>query len=248
MDILIVGYLIYRIYRLLKGSIAFNIFVGVMLLFGLWWFVKQLGMDLLSMILGQFVSVGVILVVIIFQPEVRRFLLLLGDTTLKGKLSFFEDIFTETLGLENETKKPTDLLHKAILKLSESKTGALIVLVPNSGLEHFNKTGVKINAEFTTELLESIFSKESPLHDGATVLSNGKIMLASCILPITEDPSLPVVMGLRHRAAIGITESINVSAFIVSEETGRISFARKGKLYQHLEEDQILQFINLYFK
>jgi len=233
---------------LLKGSIAFNIFVGVVLLFTVWRLVSFLEMDLLSLLLGQFVSVGVIILVIIFQPEIRRFLLLLGDTTLKGKLTIFEDLFKETPQNQIDNTKYYDILLQAVSRLSKKKVGALIVLHNSTDSHYFNKTGVRMNAELTAELIESIFSKESPLHDGATVIGGGKILLASCILPITEDTNLPVSMGLRHRAAIGITEATNVSAFIVSEETGKIGFARKGKLFQDLEDEQITQFIQLYYR
>ncbi|MEO0043563.1 MAG: hypothetical protein RL329_3011 [Bacteroidota bacterium] len=236
-DILIVGYLMFQIYKLLKGSVAFNIFVGVILLYAFSWLVRALKMELLSLILGQFVSVGVIVVAIVFQPEIRRFLLVLGNSTLKSRLNFLHR-FTKTSELQTvAVDSELESLKAAILLLSAQRTGALIVLANNLSLTQFSNSGVVLDAVLTKALLLSIFNKESPLHDGAVIITDNKIHAASCILPVSDNPEIPQDMGLRHRAAVGITESVNVTAIIVSEETGKIAFANRGRLHMGLSNE-----------
>ena len=243
LDILIVGYLFFIVYRLLRGSIAFNIFIGIGLLYILSWVVKALKMDLLSMILGQFVNIGFIIIVIIFQPEVRKFLLYLGNSTMKGRMTFFNKI----LGVEWLTKDvQTDIqqeIQSVLLKLSASYTGALIIIDYDNNLANMINSGVKLDAHISQNLLLSIFNKESPLHDGAVIISNHRIVAASCVLPLSERSDLPAEIGLRHRAAIGISEVSNILAFIVSEENGRISVAYQGKFYNNLDEAALGQYI-----
>ncbi len=243
LDILIVGYLFFIVYRLLRGSIAFNIFIGIGLLYLLSWVVKALKMDLLSMILGQFVNIGFIIIVIIFQPEVRKFLLYLGNSTMKGRMTFFNKI----LGVEWLTKDvQSDIqqdIQSVLLKLSASNTGALIIIDYDNNLANMINSGVKIDAHISQNLLLSIFNKESPLHDGAVIVSNHRIVAASCVLPLSERSDLPAEIGLRHRAAIGISEVSNILAFIVSEENGRISVAYQGKFYNHLDDAALGQYI-----
>jgi diadenylate cyclase len=243
LDILIVGYLFFIVYRLLRGSIAFNIFIGIGLLYLLSWVVKALKMDLLSMILGQFVNIGFIIIVIIFQPEVRKFLLYLGNSTMKGRMTFFNKI----LGVEWLTKDvQSDIqqdIQSVLLRLSASYTGALIIIDYDNNLANMINSGVKIDAHISQNLLLSIFNKESPLHDGAVIISNHRIVAASCVLPLSERSDLPAEIGLRHRAAIGISEVSNILAFIVSEENGRISVAYQGKFYNNLDEAALGQYI-----
>ena len=247
LDILIVGYLIYRLYRLLKGSIAFNIFVGVVLLYVIFWLVGVLKMDLLSEILKQFVNVGVIVIIIIFQPEVRRFLLLLGKTTLSQRSNFFGNWLDRNF--EDIEKKQSSIqeIKSALLRLSKEKLGALVVLSKNIDLDNISHSGIPVNAELSQQLIQSIFQKESPLHDGAVVIDNHKILAASCVLPVSESPSLPKSAGLRHRAAVGITERSNVATFIVSEETGSIGFAYEGHLQRRLSEQKLLELLNEHY-
>jgi diadenylate cyclase len=232
LDILIVGFLFYQIYRLLKGSIAFNIFVGVITLYVVWMIVDALKMDMLKMLLGQFVSVGVLILIIIFQPEVRRFLLFLGNTTLRRRFNFFEKFFTKGYSEAEQTKHNYQMrqITGALQRFSRTKTGALIVFAQDSNLEGLVSGGVSIDANISQSLLESIFNKESPLHDGAVIIAKEKIKRASCVLPVSENPDLPKGVGLRHRAGVGITEKAQVSCFIVSEESGKISLAKEGKI------------------
>ncbi len=237
-DILVVGYIIYRLYRLLKGTIAFNIFIGLVSLFSMWWLVEVLEMQLLTVFLGQFVSVGVILVIIIFQPEVRRFLLLLGDTTLKQRAKFLSGLFktekSETKYLSDQT---TIYIKRALEHFRNTKTGALMIFAEGVDTELLETNGILLNAKLSDELLISIFHKESPLHDGAVIVNNNQIRAAKCILPVSESTWIPGHLGLRHRAAIGVSEQLNVPVLVVSEESGTISLVNNGTISLELTPD-----------
>ena len=239
LDILIVGYLMYQIYKLLRGNIAFNIFIGVLTLYVVWWLVNQLQMDLLSAVLDQFVSVGVIVIIIIFQQEVRRFLLFLGNTTVRQRFNFLGRFFDRSFEAPEPEDRQINALKAAILRMGRRKTGALIVMAKNLDLNGLVSPGVTLDANITEALIESIFNKSSPLHDGAVLISHGKISAASCVLPVSENPNLPKSAGLRHRAAVGITERADVAAFVVSEETGKISVAYEGKLKMQVSEEEL---------
>jgi diadenylate cyclase len=242
LDILIVAYLLYQLYKLLRGSIAFNIFIGLLLLYSSWFVVNQLNMDLLSSILDQFVKVGIIILIIIFQPEARRFLLILGNTTLRQRSHFLDRILDRggmiTRSQEERTKAQEAIL-KAVLRMSRHRVGALIVFNQNFSLEGMATGGVVLDAQISQGLIESIFAKESPLHDGAVLIDNLKIQKASTILPVSEQTDLPKSVGLRHRAAVGICEKTNAVALVVSEETGGISFAEGGQLERKLSEERL---------
>jgi diadenylate cyclase len=242
-DILVVGFLIYQVYKLLRGSVALNIFVGVLSLYALWWLVGILKMELLSKILSQFVSVGVIVIAIVFQQELRRFLLLLGNQALRGRLQL------KSFKSEDKQDKSLEInaLRQSILTLSEDKTGALIVLSDSSTMINFSESGVILDAKINKNLILSIFNKESPLHDGAIIIANHKIHTASSILPISDNTDLPQSAGLRHRAALGVSEATNVAAFIVSEESGEISVAYQGKLEMNLDEAQLDKMLTKYY-
>ncbi len=250
LDILIVGFLLYRLYLLLRGSIAFNIFIGVTLVFVLSWLVKALEMDLLSSVLGTFVDVGVLMLLIIFQPEVRRFLLILGNTTIRQRSNFLSRLLDRQFKVTpDEQQNNIAAVKNAMLRMSRTKTGALIVLGSSLNLEFFSGSGVVLEAKITEPLIESIFNKESPLHDGAMIISEGKIHAASCVLPLSSNPSLPKSAGLRHRAAVGVTENnASVAAFIVSEESGNIAYAYKGILQRRLTEQQLHRLLQQHFE
>ncbi|MEM9916765.1 MAG: diadenylate cyclase CdaA [Bacteroidota bacterium] len=241
LDIVIVGYLFYQLYKLLRGSIAFNIFIGVMLLFALWWLVGVLQMDLLSSLLNQIVSVGVLMLLIVFQPEVRRFLLILGNNTLRQRSNFLKRLIDRNLPKQERVQAHVDAVRKAILRMSQQKTGALIVFAESQDLGFLSSQNVSLDANISQPLIESVFNKSSPLHDGAMVISGNKILAASSVLPLSSNPDLPKSLGLRHRAALGITEHSNVAVVIVSEESGRIAFASKGKLELKLTEAQLAE-------
>lgn len=248
LDILIVGYLIYQIYKLLKGSIAFNIFIGVITLFITYWIVDALNMLLLSRLLNSLAQTGVVILVIIFQPEIRRFLLLLGDTTLRQRSNFWNRLFDRAVPKDVEEKQRiVKAIKMALQRMSKQKIGALVVLANELNLSVINNSGIKINAQISSELLQSIFNKESPLHDGAVMISQNKIQSAGCILPVSENPHLPNDIGLRHRAGIGITEKAKVAVLIVSEETGQISYAHEGHLYRNLSDEKLSAVLDQFY-
>lgn len=239
-DVLIVSYLLYFLYKLLRGSIAIKIFVGVIILYGLWWAVGLLDMKLLSFILSKFIGFGVIILIIIFQPEVRRFLVALANTTLRGRFTFFERFFRFQTISDVEKNKGVRQMKKAILNFSATKTGALIVLMNGRDPEMFHNNGTYLNAKISQVLLETIFQKQSPMHDGAAIISKDKIYSAGTVLPLSSNPDIPQKYGLRHRAALGITESTMVAVIVVSEEKGTISYVFKGKLTPNISE-QVLE-------
>lgn len=247
LDILIFGYLIYRIYKLLRGSIAFNIFIGVTILYVVFWLVRALKMDLLSNLMGGIVSVGVVVLIVIFQPEVRRFLLLLGNTTLEQRSNFISRLWVKNFEPSHARQREIINIVSAMVKMGKEKTGALMVLSKNFDLEDIRSSGTAINANISQLLLLSIFQKESPLHDGAVIIGNGKILAAGCILPVSDSRNLPASAGLRHRAAVGITERSNIAALIVSEESGKLSFALEGKLERGISPEQLKTLLKEYY-
>lgn len=239
LDILIVGYLMFQLYKLLKGSIAFNILIGIFTLFAAGWIVRELDMGLLSAILGKFANVGVLIFIIIFQPEARRFLVLLGNTTLRQRSKVLDRLLNRSFDNSAQRQGNIDALKSALLRFSRDKTGALIVLNRNMSLEGLISSGVRIDGLVSQPLLESIFQKYSPMHDGAVVIGQGKVQWASCVLPVSDSQELPKSVGLRHRASVGITERAGVAAFVVSEETGNIAFAYGGQLERRLDEARL---------
>ena len=229
LDIFLVGLLFYGLYYLVKGTTAIKIFFGIVsITLGLK-IVTALHMELLSYILGAFVNVGFIALIIIFQPEVRRFLLGIGNT----KISLAFKSLIANLGFRYKEEKSLDLdaICEACASMSQDKVGALILLTQENNLNEIIETGVTINAVISKPLIENIFFKNSPLHDGAMVIANNKICAARCILPITQNINLPGSYGLRHRAGIGITENSDCIALVVSEETGSIRIINGGRVY-----------------
>ena len=249
LDVVIVSYLLYQLYKLLRGSVAFNIFIGVITLYVLWFVVGLLGMDMLSAVLGQFVSVGVIIIIIIFQPEIRRFLILLGNNTLRQRSQVLRRLFRLGERDTNSRRQSEQLeVHKAMIKLAKEKTGALIVITDNAAGEPIGPSGTKVNAEVSDALLRTIFNKHTPLHDGAVLIEKGKVYAAGCVLPVTDRSDLPQALGLRHRAAIGLTERSRATCFVVSEERGTISVAKNGKLLRRLSESKLLEELSVAYQ
>lgn len=238
LDILLVAILLYQLHRLVQGTVAMNIFIGILAIYFVWKIVQALKMDVLSEVLGQFINVGIIALLIVFQPELRRFLLLIGTPEILQKFSLGRKL------LSWRTKRrifASDLqaITKACKEMSETKTGALIILSTGSDLNFYVKTGEQMEAKISAKTLESIFYKNSPLHDGAVIISNGKIRAARCVLPITGRDDFPGHLGMRHRAAAGITEASDALAIIVSEQTGEISLAKGGHIENGLSADEL---------
>ena len=229
LDVLMVGLLIYWLIRVVRGTSAVNIFIGVLLLYVVWIASRALGMKLLSFILGQVLGVGVVALLVIFQPEIRRFLLRISSSTTAAQQGVFKKLFRQSRA---GGMAPGELeeLTAACRKMSETKTGALIVLRHGSALGDILDTGDEIDARINRRLIENIFFKNSPLHDGAMVITANRILAARCTLPITQRQDIPAHYGMRHRAAIGMSEVSDASVIVVSEETGDISFVSDGQI------------------
>ncbi len=249
LDVIITGLLLYYVYRILKGSLAFPIFIGIIIIYIIYWIVRVLNMSLLTMIIGQFVSVGVILIIIIFHPEARRFLLVLGSSTLiRREGSFLQRLFSNTVDDDDKEDRYKELMaiKSAMMRMSGDRIGALIVFPGIMTLEKLATTGIRLDSEINQSILISIFNTNSPLHDGAVVIHKGRIHSASCILPVSENRNLPQSVGLRHRSAVGVTEGSKSTAFVVSEETGQISYAREGRLIRNLSEEELYEALSRY--
>ena len=228
-DILLVAIILYQLYKLVHGTVAMNIFVGLMLLYLVWLIVKFLNLSLLSTILDSFISVGVIAVIVLFQQEIRKFLLLLGNTDFVKKRFAITRYLADA---SNQTTSGSTIreICRACRNMSKTKTGALIVLANNSELTTFVQSGDPLNADVSYRLIESIFFKNSPMHDGAMIIVGDRIKAARCVLPVDDDLVLPPHFGLRHRAALSMSNETEASIVVVSEETGSISFVRAGEI------------------
>jgi diadenylate cyclase len=227
-DIFLVAVLLYELYKLLKGTVAINIFFGIVAVVLIWQVVNALQMELLSKILGAFISVGFIALIVIFQPEIRRFLLALGTTTFmrsKGRRFLFW-----RLNIDSLPSIDANAIVMASSRMAEVKQGALIILTRKNELKQYINTGEVIEARLSAPLLENIFYGQGPLHDGAVIISGNTIMAAACILPVSGNTEIPKRLGLRHRAAVGITEVSDAVAIVVSEENGKISYSVGRKL------------------
>ncbi|GAB5539112.1 MAG: diadenylate cyclase CdaA [Salibacteraceae bacterium] len=230
-DILLVAFLLYKLYELIRGTIAIRIFFGVISIYLIWLLVTALQMELMSQIFRQFINVGVIALIIVFQQEIRRFLLAIGNS------GFFQNIgvsggLWNWLGKTEPSKINLNLhaLGEAVFNLSRTKMGALIVIQRNADIQNVIDSGKKVNADISAMLLENIFFKNSPLHDGAVVIRNNKIAAASCTLPLSVNERIPSNYGMRHRAALGISEESDAITIVVSEESGEVSLVVDGHL------------------
>lgn len=240
-DILLVAILLYQMYLLIRGTGAINIFLGILSIYLIWWLVRIFEMELLTAILGQFISVGVLALIIVFQPEIRRFLLLLGTRSFLNRNP--KGIFRRLWQMEESAKLNVSAIVNACQRFAENKTGALMVLTHENDLAFFVETGELIDAKISEQLLENIFFKNSPLHDGAVIITNNRIRAARCVLPVTESREFPTNLGLRHRAAAGITAQSDAIAVIVSEQTGKISWTKGGEIRRNVKPVQLREFL-----
>ena len=231
-DIILVALLFYQLYMLIRGTVAFSITMGIAVFYIFWWIVRAMQMELLSTILGSVLGVGVIALIIVFQQEIRRFLIFIGSRYVEGNRISVEKILN--LRLESKPKVKIRSIMKAVMQFSLEKTGALIVIQRRSNLDMYAETGDVLNAETSSRLFVSIFNKTSPLHDGAVIVENDKVKAARVILPVTEKMDLPPEYGLRYRAGLGISEVTDSLVIIVSEETGQISMAENGILQKNI--------------
>lgn len=244
LDVVLVAFLIYQLYNLIRGTIAANIFIGMALIFGIYFVVKALHMQLLTGILGKFVDVGILALIIVFQQEVRRFLLLIGkNASLQRNKAWWQYFFGKADAEKNNYARIKPIID-ACKSLKQSRTGALIVFTKYYDEQFYQNSCEVIESKISKRLLEAIFQKTSPLHDGAVVISENKIKSASCILPLTEKADLPAQFGLRHRAGIGVSETNDATAIIVSEETGEISYARQGRVKMNISFAELEKLLN----
>tara|TARA_R110000850_G_scaffold79951_9_gene171989 strand:+ start:62 stop:943 length:882 start_codon:yes stop_codon:yes gene_type:complete len=243
-DIALVAALLYQVYKLLKGSVAIKIFLGFLSIYLIYLLVRALRMELLSAILGQFMGVGVIAAIIIFAPEIRKFLLLIGRSSLLSDDNVWKDMLFFWRKKDNSLFNISPIID-ASKTLAGSNTGALMVISKSTELKFYAESGDILDAELSKRLLISIFNKYSPLHDGAVIIHNGKIKAARCILPVTER-EVPAQFGLRHRAAIGMSEATDAIVLIISEETGQLSMSKNGKIIHNMSFQEIRETINDY--
>ena len=235
-DVLLVTGLLYQLYKLLRGSVALNVALGLLSVYLLYLVVAALGLGLLTAILGQFMSVGVLASIILFQQEIRRFLLNVGKVALEGG---------GPLGWWRRPGRPAAgalriaAFTEAAKSLAGKETGALICFSLSSDLSSYAESGDRLDAEPSKRLLLAIFHKTSPLHDGAVIVARGRLVAARCILPVSQNPEVPASLGLRHRAALGLTEASDAVVLVVSEETGQMSLVRHGEIYQGLSAAEL---------
>ncbi len=229
-DILLVALLLFYLYKLVRGTVAINIFIGIVMIYLIWKLTALLNMDVLSNLLGKFISVGFFALIVVFQEEIRKFLLLLGSTNFTNKrnvVRYFKFL--------NQTREGSNLNLKILINscedMSKSKMGAIIVLQKNNSLDFTLNENNYSNIQLTPQVLESIFFKNSPLHDGAIVIENNIIIATRVILPLSDRSNIPSRYGLRHRAAIGITEKTDALVLVISEQTGEVVYFKNGSFF-----------------
>ncbi len=244
-DVFLVAILLYYVYKLVKGTVAINIFIGIIIVYAIWRVTAFLNMSMLHRIFDGFIKVGIIALIVVFQPEIRKFLLMVGSTNLSGRGKFFKKM--KFLKTEVETETDIDAIVKACERMGQSKTGALIVLERNNNLDFLTNTGDEMNIKVTQPIIESIFFKNSPLHDGAIIIENNIVKATRVILPVNNEKHIPQRFGLRHRAAVGITEKTDALALVVSEETGQLSYLKNGDfvMFEDIQELATLLFKDL---
>ena len=239
LDIVLVALMLYYLYRIMRESGTTNIFYGVLAFIVLWVLASEiLEMRLIGSILDKFMSIGLLILVILFQDQIKRFLVELGS---KKRWKFLTSIFHHRKDEDNTADLHTRVMPivYACMAMAKSKTGALIVIQQEVPLESYEKTGDFINSEINSRLIENIFFKNSPLHDGALIISSNRLKAAGCILPVSHDTNVPRSLGLRHRSALGISQATDAFAIVVSEETGNISAAYRGKLSLRLSSTEL---------
>lgn len=237
LDILLVAFLLYQLYRLIKGTVAINIFAGILVVLFIWWLVRLLNMSLLSTILSSVIGVGAIAVIIVFQQEIRRFLLVIGTQDIFNKSYPFQKYFNRNYSdISNQTLKQ---VVRACRNLAKTKTGALIVISVRSELLTYIQSGDVLDSEVHHRILETLFFKNSPMHDGATIVVGNQVKAARCVLPINDDLIIPAQYGLRHRAALSMAMETDSVIVTVSEETGKMALAKGSELKTDLSHEAL---------
>lgn len=239
-DVVLVALFLFLLYRIVRGTAAINIFFGILAIYILWKVVTALHLTLLGEILGSFISVGVIALIVVFQPEIRRFLLVVGTPRLiKDRRRLFSWIIQDG----SRDNLDVDKIVKACMEMGKSRTGALIICAKQNELQPFAETGVMMDALLSVPLIQNIFYKNNPLHDGALIILKNRIKAARCVLPITKNREFPADYGLRHRAAAGVTEISDAIAIIVSEQTGQLAYSKNGDIFTEVSPAKLKNFL-----
>jgi diadenylate cyclase len=244
LDILLVAFIIYQLYNLIRGTIAVNILLGMGVIYALYFVVRLLHMPVLTEIIGYFKDASIIVIIVVFQQEIRRFLLLVGkNASLQRNKAWWRYFFGKAQDEKNNYARIKPIIDACKI-LKQTRTGALIVFAKYYDEQFYQNSCEVMDAKISKRLLEAIFQKTSPLHDGAVVIAENKIKSASCILPLTDKVDLPPQFGLRHRAGIGVTEANEATAIIISEETGEISYAKQGKVKMNISFAELEKLLN----
>jgi uncharacterized protein (TIGR00159 family) len=247
LDLLLVVFLSFQLFKLLKGSLAFNILIGLLTIYIFWLLVRYFEMPLMASFLGQFAQVGIIAILIVFQQEIRKFLLVIGNSSVLGENKKWWNVLPWKWKINESFNTPFDEIVEACRELAAQKAGAIIVFPITSEMKFIASSGELMDSIISKRLLLSIFNKTSPLHDGAVIVSNGKIKAANCVLPVSENPAIINKYGLRHLAGIGITELTDAICLVVSEEKGSISFVIEGKVEEGLLAEEMIDRLNAAF-
>lgn len=238
-DIVFVAILLFYMYKLVKGTVAVNIFVGLVIVYLIGKLTQLLQMELLSSVLGEFIGVGMFALIVVFQQEIRKFLLMIGSTNFTQRRRFLSQLrFVKD---DSEISSNVNAIVKACEAMGRTFTGALIIIQKSTNLEFVKTSGDEMNIEINQPIIESIFHKNGPLHDGAMVIEDNKITATRVILPVSNDRTIPLRFGLRHRAAVGITEKTDALALVVSEETGQISYLKDGEFVIFEDNNELAQ-------
>ena len=239
-DIVLVAVILYLLYNMVKGTSAVNIFIGLAVIYFLWIMIRALDLKLLSSLMGKFVNVGVIAIMIVFQQEIRKFLLYIGSNEFIRSRNW-KNILKFKMGTADaeEMELNVEAIVDACFNMSETKTGALIIVSHKSDLKFYINSGEPVDSGLNARMLENIFFKNSPLHDGAVIIKSNRIIAARCVLPVTEKENFPAHFGMRHRAAVGITETTDAIAITVSEQTGAVSLTTSGEINAGLSREKL---------
>jgi uncharacterized protein (TIGR00159 family) len=237
-DIVLVAFIMFQLYRLIRGTAAFSIFTGIFIIFLFWIVVKALNMELITALLGQIMGVGVIALIIVFQQELRRFLLVIGNRYIFSRRFSLGRFFFPVKEDQASTREAEEIV-RACESMASKRIGALIVIGRKSSLDMFTEAGEILKAQISAELLETIFFRNTPLHDGAVLIEGDIILAARCPLPITDQVTLPPHFGMRHRAAVGMSEHSDAIIIVVSEESGFISVVETGEIRENITPNEL---------
>ena len=237
-DIVLIAALLYYIYKLVKGTVAVNIFIGIVIIYFVWKLTQLLQMEMLSNVLGEFIGVGMFALIVVFQQEIRKFLLMIGSTNFARRRRFLQTL--KLIKDDLETPNDIEAIVKACESMGRTNTGALIVIQKSTSLDFVKNSGDSMKILVNQPIIESIFYKNSILHDGAMIVEDNYITATRVVLPVSNDRTIPLRFGLRHRAAVGITEKTDALALVVSEETGQISFIKDGEFVMYEDREDLL--------